>query len=93
MWASSGAADSAQMRAELKSRLDSMRLHEDGVMSFDLMIPQSERQPEAYRQIRHKGITVGMDEACKSNGAMGAAFRSKDGRLQAKSVAVYGSPS
>ena len=43
LWASSGAAGTAQERAELKSRLDCMRLTEDGVMSLDpvtWMIPQ-----------------------------------------------------
>jgi hypothetical protein len=41
----------------------------------------------------HPGVTVGTDGSLKSNGAMGAAFVSKDGRIPARSVAVYGSPS
>ena len=95
LWASSGAAGSAQKRAELKSRLDSMRLTEDGVMSLDLDDPSAREAAlgPAGAAYRHKGVTVGTDGACKSDGAMGAAFISKNCRLQAKSVAVHGSPS
>ena len=54
-WASSGAAGSAQMRAEPEPLLDSMLLDEDGVIMTSclstwmiaIMIPQPERQPEA----------------------------------------------
>ena len=68
------------MRAELKSRLDSIRLTEDWVMSLDLDDPSAREAAlsPAGAAYRHKGVTVGMDEACKSDGAIGAAFVSKD---------------
>ena len=61
-------------------------------MSLDLDDPSAREAalgPDAAAY-RHKGVTVGSDGAM---GSLGAAFVSKDGRLQAKSVAVYGSPS
>ena len=64
-------------------------------MSLDLDDPSAREAAlgPAGAACRHKGVTVGTDGACKSDGAMGAAFASKDDSLQARSVAVYGSPS
>ena len=62
-----------QMRAELKSRLDSMRLStgltEDGVMSPDLDDPSARETAlgPAGAAYRHKGVTVDTAGACKSN--------------------------
>ena len=91
LWASSGAAGSAQMRVELKLPLDSLLLTEGWVMSLYLDDP-SGREAVLYpagAAYRHKDVTVGTDWACKSNGAVGAAFVFKNGRLQTTSVAVY----
>ena len=52
------------------------------------MIPQP-----AGAACQHNGVTVGRSGAGKSDGAMGAAFISKDSSLQAKTVTVHGSPS
>ena len=45
----------------------------------------------------HKGVTVGTDRACKIEVIMGQCrfrvYGPEDGRLQAKNVAVHGSPS
>ena len=64
-------------------------------MSLDLDDPSAREAAlgPAGAAYQHKGVTVGTDGACKSDGAMGAAFVSKNRRLQAKSVAVHGSPS
>ena len=64
-------------------------------MSLDLDDPSAREAAlgPAGAACRHKGVTAGTDGACKSDGAMGAAFASKDDRLQARTVAVYGSPS
>jgi ribonuclease HI len=39
------------------------------------------------------GIVVATDGSLKKDGAMGAAFVAKDGRVQTRSVAVFGQPS
>ena len=64
-------------------------------MSLDLDDPSAREAAlgQAGAAYRHSGVTVGTDGACKGDGAMGAAYVSKDGRLPARSVAVYGSPS
>ena len=95
LWASLGAAASAPPHADLKRRLDSIRLTEDGVVPLDLSCPSAREAAlgPAGPAYQHQGITVGTDGSLKSNGAMGAAFVAKDGRMPARSVAVYGSPS
>jgi len=95
LWASAGAAASAPLRADLKHRLDGIRLTADGVVPLDLSCPSAREAAlgPAGQAYLHPGVTVGTDGSLKSNGAMGAAFVSKDGRIPARSVAVYGSPS
>ena len=71
-WASSRAATSEQLRAELKSHLDCILLTEDSVM---FLFPPRARlcftvlgqEGAAYQ---HKGVTVGTDVACKDDGAI-----------------------
>ena len=71
-------------------------------MSESLDLDDPSAREAALRPVgaayRHKGVTVGTDGAiggtCKSDGdIVSAAFVSKDGCLQAKSVAMYESPS
>ena len=95
LWASLGAAASAPLRADLKRRLDGICLTADGVVPLDLACPSAREAVlgPAGKAYLHPGVTVGTDGSLKSNGAMGAAFVSKDGRVPARSVAVYGSPS
>ena len=64
-------------------------------MSLDLDDPTAREAAlgPAGTAYRYNCVTIGTDGACKSDGAMGATFVSKDGSLRAKSVTVYGSPS
>ena len=95
LWASAGAAASAQLRAELKQRLDGICLTADGVVPLALDGPSAREATlgPAGNAYHHPGVTVGTDGSLKSNGAMGAAFVSINGRVPARSVAVYGPPS
>ena len=95
LWASLGAVASAPARADLKRRLEGIRLTADGVVPLDLSCPSAREAVlgPAGKAYLHPGATVGTDGSLKRNGAMGAAFVSKDGCVQARSVAVYGSPS
>ena len=42
---------------------------------------------------RNQGIVVGSDGSLRRDGAMGAAYASRNSEMPARSVAVYGSPS
>ena len=95
LWASSGAADSAQTRADLKARLESIALTEDGVVPLDMADPLAREAllGPAGAAYRNQGIVVGSDGSLRRDGAMGAAYASRNSEMPARSVAVYGSPS
>ena len=79
----------------LKHRLDAIRLTTDGVVPLDLACASSREAllgPAGAAYMR-SGIVVATDGSLKKCGAMGAAFVAKDGRVQARSVAVFGQPS
>ncbi len=99
------AAETARVTARLRRRADPVRrlkqradwicLTADGVVPLDLRCPSS---PEAllgpagtaYSRI---GIVVATDGSLKKSSALGAAVVAKDGRMQARSAAVFGQPS
>ena len=78
----------------MKAALSSIRLTTDGVVPLDQASPSFREASfgpaaAAYAQ---SGIVVATDGSLRKNGAMGAAFVSKDNRLPARSVAVFGQP-
>ena len=95
LWASYGAAQSTQLRAALKRRLDSIRLTKDGVVPLDLTCPAAREAAlgPAAAAYRKEGIVVATDGSLKEDGAMGAAFVSLGERLPARSAAILGPPS
>ena len=95
LWASSGAANSAQLRADLKRRVESIVLTEDGLVPLDLTDPSAREAllGPAGAAYGNKGVVVGSDGSLRKDGAMGAAYAAKENRVPARSVAVYGSPS
>ena len=83
-----------QVRA-LKRRADSIRLTADGVVPLDVTCPSSREAllgPTGSAYTR-SGVVVATDGSLKRNGSMGAALVAKDGRLPARSSAVFGQPS
>jgi ribonuclease HI len=97
--ASGGTGDSRETAriSILKHRLDAIRLTTDGVVPLDLACASSRRReallgPAGAAYMRSR-IVVATDGSLKKCGAMGAAFVAKDGRVQARSVAVFGQPS
>jgi len=90
----SNSRETARIRI-LKHRLDDIRLTTDGVVPLDLACASSREAllgPAGAAYMR-SGIVVATDGSLKKCGAMGAAFVAKDGRVQARSVAVFGQPS
>ena len=79
----------------LKRRADSIRLTADGVVPLDLTCPSSREAllGSAGATYTLSGIVVATDGSLKRDGSMGAAMVAKDGRLPARSVAVFGQPS
>jgi ribonuclease HI len=65
------------------------------VVPLDLGCPSSREAllGPAGAAYTRSGIVVATDGSLKKNGAMGAAVVAKDGRMQARSVAVFGQPS
>ena len=63
LWASSGAANSAQLLADLKHRVESIILTEDGLVPLDLtdQLAQEELQGPAGANYGNKGVVVGSD--------------------------------
>ena len=94
-------AEGAAMRARadqlrlLKRRADSIRLTADGVVPLDLTCPSSREAllGSAGAAYTRSGIVVATDGSLRRDGSMGAAMVAKDGRLPARSVAVFGQPS
>ena len=95
LWASSGAANSAQLRADLKRRVESIVLTEDGLVPLDLTDPSAREAllGPAGASYGNKGVVVGSDGSLRKDGAMGAAYAAKEKRVPARSVAVNGSRS
>ena len=94
VWASRTGASPPQAAAAMKAALNSIRLTTDGVVPLDHTSPSFREASfgpaaAAYNQ---SGIVVATDGSLRKNGAMGAAFVSKDNRLPARSVAVFGQP-
>ena len=85
----------ADLVRRLKQRADSICLTADGVVPLDLGCPSSREAllGPAGAAYTRSGIVVATDGSLKKNGAMGAAVVAKDGRMQARSVAVFGQPS
>jgi ribonuclease HI len=79
----------------LKQRADSICLTADGVVPLDLGCPSSREAQlgPAGTAYTRSGIVVATDGSLKKSGAMGAAVVAKDGRMQARSAAVFGQPS
>ena len=79
----------------LKRRADSIRLTADGVVPLDLTCPSSREAllGPACSAYTRSGVVVATDGSLKRNGSMGAALVAKDGRLPARSAAVFGQPS
>jgi len=91
VWASCAAATSQQEATVLTSALNTICLSTDGVVPLDQDSREATFGPSAAAYL-HRGVVVATDGSLKKNGAMGAAYVSKDGRLQARSVAVFGRP-
>jgi len=72
-----------------------MLLTTDGVTPLDPLSPSAKEATlgPAGAAYGLSGITVGVDGSCKSDGAMGAAMVPMGNRIQARSVAVFGSAS
>ena len=79
----------------LKERADSICLTADGVVPLDLgcLSSREAQLGPAGAAYKRSGIVVATDGSLKKSGAMGAAVVAKDGRIQARSVAVFGQPS
>jgi ribonuclease HI len=79
----------------LKQRADSIRLTADGVVPLDLTCPSSREAllGPAGAAYTRSGVVVATDGSLKKGGIMGAALVAKDGRMPARSVAVFGQPS
>ena len=73
-WTSSGTANSAQFRADLKLRVDSIVHTEDGLVPLDLTDPSGwgALLGPAGAAIGNKGVVVGFDGSLRKDGAMGA---------------------
>ena len=95
LWGSRAAVGSPQQLKTLKQQFDSMLLTEDGVTPLDPSSPSAKEAilGPAGAAYGLSGITVGVDGSCKDDGAMGAAMVPMGTRIQARSVAVFGSPS
>jgi hypothetical protein len=95
LWGSRNAAGSPQLRAALERELGSMLLTADGVTPLDPLSPFAKEATlgPAGAAYRPSGITVGLDGSCRSDGSMGAAMVPMGTRIQARSVAVFGSAS
>ena len=95
LWGSRSVAGSPQRREALKGQLDKMLLTTDGVTPLDPLSPSAKEATlgPAGAAYGLSGITVGVDGSCKSDGAMGAAMVPMGNRIQARSVAVFGSAS
>ncbi len=57
------------------------------------MVPLDLVCASSQEALLHSRIVVATDGLLKKCGAMGAAFVAKDGRVQTRSVAVFGQPS
>ncbi len=79
----------------LKLRLDAIHLTTDGMVPLDLGGSSSREAllGPAGAAYMHSWIVVATDGLLMKCGSMGAAFVAKDGRVQARSVAVFGQPS
>jgi len=85
----------ADLVRSLKQKADSICLTADGVVPLDLgcLSSREARLGPAGTAYTRSGIVVATDGSLKKSGAMGAAVVAKDGRIQARSVAVFGQPS
>ncbi|MFM9151927.1 MAG: hypothetical protein ACKOPU_06645, partial [Candidatus Planktophila sp.] len=85
----------ADLVRSLKQKADSICLTADGVVPLDLgcLSSREARLGPAGAAYTRSGIVVATDGSLKKSGAMGAAVVAKDGRIQARSVAVFGQPS
>ena len=85
----------ADLVRRLKERADSICLTADGVVPLDLgcLSSREAQLGPAGAAYTRSGIVVATDGSLRKSGAMGAAVVAKDGRMQARSVAVFGQPS
>ena len=94
IWASRAAVSLQGEAATLKTALASIPLSRDGVVPLDQTAP-SYREASfgpAAAAYSNRGVVVATDGSLRKDGAMGAAYVSKDNKLQARSVAVFGRP-
>jgi ribonuclease HI len=92
LWASSAAVAGRQRRAELKLRLQNLRLTADGVDPSDPYGSEAAYGPMGT-VYQYAGLIVATDGSLKDDGRMGAAFVSMGNRLPGRSVTVLGSAS
>ena len=85
----------ADLVRSLKQKADSICLTADGVVPLDLgcLSSREAQLGPASAAYTRSGIVVATDGSLKKSGAMGAAVVAKDGRMQARSAAVFGQPS
>jgi hypothetical protein len=79
----------------LKHRLDAFCLTTDGVVPMDLACASSREAllGPAGAAYMHSGIVVATDGSLKKCGHGSCIHMAKDGRVQARTVAVFGQPS
>ena len=92
LWASTAALRLQPTKGALKRPLKAVRLTEDGVVPLHITDREARLGP-AGAAYGLEGVVVATDGSLKKNGAMGAAMVAKDGKIQSRSVAVYGPPS
>jgi ribonuclease HI len=92
LWASLEAVAGRQRRAELKLRLQNLRLTADGVDPSDPYGSEAAYGPMGT-VYRYAGLIVATDGTLKDDGRFGAAFVSMGNRLPGRSVSVLGSAS
>ena len=95
LWASHGAVTRALSLDMIRQYLNNMCLTRDGGVPFDLDSPAAREWilGPAGAAYNFPAIVVGGDGSKRGDVGMGAAFVSKDGRIPARSAAVFGPPS